>query len=223
MEVKQMEKRKTDEASNRDKQGRFAWKRGGLRLAIGLGVALLLALSLWRLDIYASETFLDRTIKSPLPDDYRYEQSTRGVTHSERKATIEAVYYRYLEAKGSPFAHLASTIYEIEEKYHLPHYLLVAIAGAESSWGRNCRFFNPLGWGAGKIPFASWEEAFETVAYKLATLPAYAQWREEKENIALLALTYNPADNPKYWVEKVKTFREEMIEMQFVKEVANGR
>jgi hypothetical protein len=208
--------RKVKHTNSRDKSGRFVsdQRRAIVRLIIGLAVALLLVSGVVKgLAVYEEyEAFKNWNgeFVSPEPDN-------RPPTPKERKETTETIYYRYLKAKGSPFANLAPLIYEIEERYNLPRYLLISVSGAESSFGLHCRAYNPFGWGP-HIPFNSWEEAFETVASKLASLPAYATWRQEKENIALLALTYNPQDNPRYWVQKVKTFREEMVDMQFVKE-----
>jgi hypothetical protein len=59
----------------RDSKGKFAWQHGGRKLVLGFLTALLLALALWRLDIYVSDC-QDKTIYSPLPN----EPDTSGIT-----------------------------------------------------------------------------------------------------------------------------------------------
>jgi murein DD-endopeptidase MepM/ murein hydrolase activator NlpD len=70
---------------------------------------------------------------------------------------------QYLKSQGSPMAGMGAVFVAAGRKYGLDPRFLVALAGAESSFGKNCfRKFNPFGWGG--MSFDSWEEAIHTVA-----------------------------------------------------------
>lgn len=152
-------------------------------------------------------------IVSPISENYTPGNSG-SITASERKATTETVIHKYLEKKGSPAAMEATAFYEEATKNGIDPYLLVAIAGKESTWGKHSCGFNLFGWNRCKTEFESFRHSIAVVANKLATLPAYSEWRAEKSNIELLALTYNP-DTPKEWSRGIKQFIEELREFEF--------
>lgn len=72
----------------------------------------------------------------------------------------------YLSSRGSPLAGYGQTFVRAGRRYRLDPRLLVAIAGAETSFGTTgnaAKINNPFGWGP-HIPFASWDEGINTVA-----------------------------------------------------------
>lgn len=70
----------------------------------------------------------------------------------------------YLKGKGSPLAGYGKTFVQVGRKYRIDPRLLVAIAGAESEFGKHeSGQANSWGWGPG-IDFPSYEAAIETVA-----------------------------------------------------------
>ncbi|OGC56103.1 hypothetical protein A2797_01905 [candidate division WWE3 bacterium RIFCSPHIGHO2_01_FULL_48_15] len=75
----------------------------------------------------------------------------------------------FLAGYNSPLAAHADTFVATADQYGLDWRLLPAIAGTESTLGKRyiVGTYNPFGWGSGKIRFASWEHAIETVGQKL--------------------------------------------------------
>lgn len=81
------------------------------------------------------------------------------------KLTIKSV----LEKYNSPLADEAESFTKTCQKYDLNCFLLPAIAGLESTYGK---FIppgsnNPFGWGGGRIMFDNWSEAIDAVGYGL--------------------------------------------------------
>jgi hypothetical protein len=74
----------------------------------------------------------------------------------------------YLRKQGSPLAGQGQRFVNAGKRHGFDPLLLVAISGAESSFGKNARNFNPFGWGP-HIPFKSWGAAIDTVARGLKT------------------------------------------------------
>ncbi len=79
-----------------------------------------------------------------------------------KKAVIKKVLNRY----DSPLTENADTFIEACVKYDLDCYLLPAIAGLESTFGKFIYpdSHNPFGWGRGYIVFSQWEDAINAVA-----------------------------------------------------------
>jgi cell wall-associated NlpC family hydrolase len=69
----------------------------------------------------------------------------------------------YFRRKGSPLAGSGNAFVRAGQRYGFDPRLLVAISGAESSFGRFAQGHNPFGWGPG-IHFANWGQAIDTVA-----------------------------------------------------------
>lgn len=79
---------------------------------------------------------------------------------------------RYLEVYRSPLASSSDLILSVSDKYHLDWRLLTAIAGQESTFGKNVPedSHNAWGWGIhsrGVMKFSSWEQAIEVVGESL--------------------------------------------------------
>lgn len=73
---------------------------------------------------------------------------------------------KYLQRQGSPLAGLGSVFEGAGSHYGVDPKLLVAIAGAESDFGKygpTAQIFNPFGWGPNH-QFGSWADAIDTVA-----------------------------------------------------------
>lgn len=70
----------------------------------------------------------------------------------------------YLKQHRSPLAGLGAEFINAGRRYGVDPYLLVAISGAESSYGKHINgSYNPFGWGPG-IHFNSWGQAINAVA-----------------------------------------------------------
>lgn len=85
----------------------------------------------------------------------------RDRMYSAKRLAIKEV----LERNNSPFADSADVFIEACKKYNIDCYLLPAISGLESSYGRAIYpySYNPFGWGGGYIMFTGWDKAIDTV------------------------------------------------------------
>ncbi|NCO88437.1 hypothetical protein COY88_01055 [Candidatus Roizmanbacteria bacterium CG_4_10_14_0_8_um_filter_35_28] len=90
---------------------------------------------------------------------YKTENS---ITNYKKKLAIEAVLKKY----RSPLVNQVDSFLQTCEKYQLDCYLLPAIAGLESTFGRFIwpNSYNPFGWGRGYLMFESWPESINAVA-----------------------------------------------------------
>ncbi len=75
----------------------------------------------------------------------------------------------FLESYDSPMADSAEAFVEIADKYGLDWKLVPAIAGVESTFGKNIPggSYNAYGWANGAYAFESWEESIEVVSKAL--------------------------------------------------------
>ena len=107
-------------------------------------------------------------------------QSARLLTYSEDQLSpVDANVYqlkrkviRQVLAKyNSPLLNSADTFVDVCLKYNLNCYLLPAISGVESTYGRFILpdSYNPFGWGGGYMMFRNWSEAIDTVGKGLRT------------------------------------------------------
>jgi membrane-bound lytic murein transglycosylase B len=110
-------------------------------------------------------------------------------------------------------ATLAGAFYKAERKHGFPKYLLVAVLAVESGYGKHYikETNNPLGWGRGKVGFASIEEAINTVAYKVSMAPEteylYRGFRATRE-VAQFCLEYNAPEAKEYCYELMQVINE---------------
>ena len=80
----------------------------------------------------------------------------------------------YLLSKGSPMAGQGSAFVASGGRWQVDPRLLVAIAGAESSFGQiTCAPYNAWGWGCpnGPYRFESWADGIDTVMGRLRHCP----------------------------------------------------
>ena len=118
----------------------------------------------------------------------------------------------YLAGKGSPMAGQGRAFVASGAVWHIDPRLLVAIAGAESSFGQiTCGSFNAWGYGCPNNPFGwtSWADAIDTVAQGLRT----NYLAEGRTSVVLIQQKYAPsgaANDPtglnNYWVANVSRF-----------------
>ncbi len=78
----------------------------------------------------------------------------------------------YLELHNSPMAGSGAKYLEVAKKYDLPKYIMVAIAGAESNFGKSGYAtqgtFNAVGLGIHEgRKYSSWDEGIEDMGYVL--------------------------------------------------------
>lgn len=84
-----------------------------------------------------------------------------------KRLAIQRVLARY----NSPMLGSVDTFISECEKYDMDCYMLPAIAGLESTFGRHIYpdSYNAFGWGGGYIMFDSWDEGIQTVSKGLNT------------------------------------------------------
>jgi len=119
---------------------------------------------------------------------------------------------KYLESRLSPLADYAGIFTFAGSKYGVDPFLLVAISGIESSFGKNYPKYthNPFGIGSHHLmQFDSLDSAILYLAQMLAEKKAYAGWQRNKENIAELSKVYCPPNKEK-WQRAVEKFIREM-------------
>lgn len=122
----------------------------------------------------------------------------------------------YLGGKGSPMTGQGSAFVASGGRWQIDPRLLVAIAGAESSFGGiTCAPFNAWGWGCpnGPYRFESWADGIDTVAKGLRT----NYLSEGRTSVALIHQKYAPvaaANDPtglnNYWTVNVSRFLVEL-------------
>lgn len=118
---------------------------------------------------------------------------------------------RFLQSKGSPLAGLGSVFEAAGARHGVDPRLLVAIAGAETSFGTAggaTAIHNAWGWGPG-ISFGSWPEAIDTIATGLRS----GYLNEGRTSIPQIAAKWAPAaaaNDPhglnQNWVRNVSGF-----------------
>ncbi len=94
----------------------------------------------------------------------KFKINNNGFTNNDlflKTKAIENVLIKY----QSPLVNNVSQFIYVCQKYQLDCYLLPAIAGLESTFGRFVypQSFNPFGWGGGYIMFRDWNESIEIV------------------------------------------------------------
>lgn len=122
----------------------------------------------------------------------------------------------YLASKGSPMSGQGAAFVASGGRWQVDPRLVVAIAGAESSFGQiTCAPFNAWGWGCpnGPYRFESWGDGFDTVMQGLRT--NYVS--EGRTSVALIHQKYAPvgaANDPtglnNHWTINVSRFMVEM-------------
>lgn len=98
----------------------------------------------------------------------------------------------YLIEKGSPMAGYGRAFVSAGKTFNVDPFLVVAICGKESSWGKNCFLpFNAWGWG--DVAFTGWENAiFNYTRY-------FSEEYTSKGRTAIAAIA--PVYCPPNWVE----------------------
>lgn len=115
---------------------------------------------------------------------------------------------RYLESKGSPLALYSSVFVWAGSYYHLDPFLLVAISGVESTFGKFAHGNNPFGLGGTRfMHFDNPIWAIDSLGKTLGS-PIYRRWHESG-NIEDLAKTFCPP-NWKRWSEVVTSVKGEI-------------
>jgi hypothetical protein len=93
--------------------------------------------------------------------------------YDERPDRIDA----YFTKHTAPLAGYGQTFVTAADSCGMDWRLLPAIAMQESSGGKRMIHNNPFGWGGGKIPFESFEDAIIQVgAHVCGTVPSTARW-----------------------------------------------
>ncbi len=106
--------------------------------------------------------FTPNVIEQPTPKTDRYREILNTEEYLKKRLAMEKVFVRY----GSPFVEEIDSFLFACLEYDLDCYLLPAISGVESGFGRALLpgSHNPFGWGGGYIYFNSWREGFLAVA-----------------------------------------------------------
>jgi hypothetical protein len=106
---------------------------------------------------------------------------------------------KFLQKKRSPMTPYADEIIVAANRYHVDPRVVVAIAGVESTFGRNSRGFNAWGWNGGATRWRSWSESIDTYTRLLGQ--KYPNHRDP----ARIARRYNPV-TPEAWSRKVRNW-----------------
>jgi len=126
---------------------------------------------------------------------------------------------QFLNEQGSPLANQAAALIEAADTYKFDWRLLPAIAGKESSYGKNIPWekdkssYNAWGWGVygQKAPrFSSWEKAINTVAAGLR----HEYYNEGYITPELIVKKFAPRSYGS-WERDVKTIMEQIAQEQF--------
>jgi hypothetical protein len=112
--------------------------------------------------------------------------------------------YRVLARHNSPLVKEVDSFINACISYEVNCYLLPAIAGVESGFGRHLlpESHNPFGWGGGYLYFASWQEGFFTVAKGIRE--NYLDYG--LTSVGLIGPVYAPPSTT--WASKVLMFME---------------
>jgi hypothetical protein len=108
----------------------------------------------------------------------------------------------YLSSHNSPLAGSASDFIYYADKYNIDWRLVAAIAGVESTFGKQIPInsYNAYGWNNGNYSFKSWAESIEVVSKALRE----NYYDKGATSIDKIARRYAPPSNTWNW--KVKFF-----------------
>ena len=123
----------------------------------------------------------------------------------------------YLQARGSPMAGLGEALLDAGWRYNVDPRLLVAIAGADTGFGRVlCTDYNAWNWfwfGWCNSPFESWVQGMEEVARGLRV--GYLD--AGRTDVDTIAERYGPLDDPRdtlglnrYWPGNVTRYLQDL-------------
>ena len=113
---------------------------------------------------------------------------------------------RFLKTHNSPLAKHSKNLVSAADQYHLDWRLVAAIAGVESTFGKNTpvNSYNAYGWANGAYYFNSWEESIVVVSETLRT--RYID--RGATNISKIARIYAPPSQS--WAWKVRYFMQKI-------------
>jgi hypothetical protein len=144
------------------------------------------------------------------------DATTGAASPSPGRAPTAGELDAYLASKGSPMTGQGAAFVASGGQWQVDPRLVVAIAGAESSFGQiTCAPFNAWGWGCpnGPYEFTSWADGFDTVMKGLRT----NYLAEGRTSVALIHQKYAPvgaANDPtglnNNWTVNVSRFMVEM-------------
>lgn len=134
-----------------------------------------------------------------------------GAKHAFASDIREQKVAAYLSKHNSPLAYFAGHFVAEADANGFDYRLLPAIAGVESTFCRNYirGTFNCWGWGVGKIPFESWEDAISHISLKL-NKNYIARGAVSVEQIGRI---YCPPTHES-WSKKVNFFMKQIEEME---------
>jgi len=145
---------------------------------------------------------------------YKIKLQEKNKDFFYKKLSIKNIFDKY----NSPLSSSVDSFINSCIKYDFNCYLLPAIAGLESTFGRFIlpNSYNPFGWGGGYIIFKNWDEAIESVASGLY----YNYYNYGLNTIELIAPVYSEsltwAQRVRYFINQFKK-EEEKIRLYFEK------
>lgn len=155
-------------------------------------------------------------VAAPLARAATSDGSSGGAGTAAPMSVTAAELDSYLASQGSPMAGQGAAFVASGAVWKMDPRLLVAIAGAESSFGKiTCGPFNAWGYGCPNNPFgwSSWADAIDTVTKGLRT----NYLGEGRTSVALIQQKYAPSgasNDPNglnnYWVTNVSRFYREL-------------
>lgn len=118
--------------------------------------------------------------------------------------------YHILKKYNSPLLYETDSFIQACVTYNIDCYLLPAISGVESTFGKFLlpESFNPFGWGGGYIVFNSWSDGFNQVAKGLRE----NYFDKNLTTIQQIAKIYAPPSTT--WANKVEYFMKQFYEAE---------
>lgn len=114
----------------------------------------------------------------------------------------------YLAEQGSPLTGYGRAFVSAGKTFGVDPFLVVAIMGKESSWGKDC-FLPYNGWGWGDVSFNNWEDAI----FGYTRMLAEEYIRKGRTDINVIAPIYCPPTWV-FWAKDVSTFYSELVVLQ---------
>lgn len=111
----------------------------------------------------------------------------------------------YLAEQDSPLTGYGRAFVSAGKTFGVDPFLVVAIMGKESSWGKDC-FLPYNGWGWGDVSFNNWEDAI----FGYTRMLAEEYIRKGRTDINVIAPIYCPPTSM-FWAKDVSTFYSELV------------
>lgn len=130
-----------------------------------IAIAVLILASFVAVEPASAEDYISGSSAQLSLKDVLRDKKEEIISQQAKREAMKRVLTRY----NSPLIEHVDSFIEVSERYELEDYLLISIAGVESSFANRMipGTHNAYGYGKGRIVFSSWEHGVETVGFKL--------------------------------------------------------